>query len=450
MLKRSLLMLLMTLSGRGFKNELRSIEAMVDDEALLRGFSEDSLKRLLIYAHNKVSFYRRILREAGIIQDGTVHLENFSKLPILGRRDVQRHFSELLSDEISKMRYYVGSTGGSTGTPTKFVRDMRSYRWAKAAEIFYYKRFLGVDEMSIRKIDVRSIASEFINGIDLKKRVYHYLSNTVYLVAHPLTEEKLRKFVEKINSYRPVILRGFASSLFALARFILEKKLPVHSPRAIVSTAETLTPLRRRTMEEAFGSRVYNFYGAKEAPSIAAECQDGSMHIFSFNNLVEVLDRDGNPMHEDGLGRVVITPLHNYAMPLIRYEIGDMASVRLGRCRCGSNLPSLGKVSGRFTEFVVREDGSLIDGNMFEGIFHDFKRIKEFQIIQEDYNQLRILISLQEGVKPADVDIGSMQEELLRIVGGSFRMKWEFVDEIPKPPSGKYLYVRSLVLETPS
>ncbi len=448
MLKRSLLMLLITLSGRGFKRELRAIESMVNDETALRKFSEDSLKQLLIYSHNKVSFYRRILKEVGIVQDGIVHLENISRLPVLRRRDVQRHFSELLSDEISRMRYYVGSTGGSTGEPTKFVRDMRSYRWAKAAEIFYYRRFLGLDEMSIRKIDVRSIASEFINGIDVEKRVYHYLSSTMYLIAHPLTEEKLRKFIERINNYRPVILRGFASSLFALSRFILEKKLPVYSPRAIISTAETLASLRRRTIEEAFGSRVYNFYGAKESPSIAAECHEGSMHVFSFNNLVEVLDKDGNPVHGDGLGRVVITPLHNYAMPLIRYEIGDMASVKLGKCRCGSDLPLLGEVSGRFTEFVVREDGRLIDGNMFEGVFHDFKRIKEFQVIQEDYNQLRILLSLQEGVKPADLNVDSMQENLLRIVGGSLKIRWEFVDEIPKPPSGKYMYVRSLVLES--
>ncbi len=216
----------MILSGRGFNRELRAIESMVDDETALKEFSEDSLRRLLIYSHSKVSFYRRTLREAGIIRDGIVHLENISKLPILRRRDVQGNFDELLSDEISKTRHYVGSTGGSTGELTKFVRDMRSHRWAKAAEIFYYKRFLGVDEMSIRKVDVRSIAREFIDGIDVVKRVYHYLSNTVYLVAHPLTEEKLRKSVDKINNYRPVILRGFASSLFALARFILEKKSP--------------------------------------------------------------------------------------------------------------------------------------------------------------------------------------------------------------------------------
>ncbi len=215
----------------------------------------------------------------------------------------------------------------------------------------------------------------------------------------------------------------------------------------MISTAETLTSHRRNVIEDAFGSRVYNFYGAKEAPSIAAECREGSMHVFSFNNLVEVLDKDGNPALDGSLGRVVITPLHNYAMPLIRYEIGDMASARTGKCRCGSSLPLLGDVSGRLTEFVVREDGGLVDGNMFEGIFHDFKRIKEFQVVQEDYNQLRILISLQEGVKPADVDIDSMRENLLHIVGRSFRIRWEFVDEVPKPSSGKHLYVRSLVLE---
>ena len=92
------------------------------------------------------------------------------------------------------------------------------------------------------------------------------------------------------------------------------------------------------------------------------------MHIFSFNNLVELLD-ERNAALEDGLNKVVITPLHNYAMPLIRYEIGDMAIARHRKCSCGSVFPTLGKLSGRSLEFVIRRDGALLSGEFFEGIF---------------------------------------------------------------------------------
>ncbi len=151
-------------------------------------------------------------------------------------------------------------------------------------------------------------------------------------------------------------------------------------PKAVISTGETLNKWRREIIEEAFG-RVYNFYGAREAPSIAGECSDGSLHVFSFNNLVEILDDSGRKAPSRVLGNVVVTPLHNYAMPLIRYEIGDMARAVEGRCPCGSILPRMGRIEGRTTEFVVRRDGSLLGGEFFEGVFRVEGWVREFQVI---------------------------------------------------------------------
>ncbi len=440
---KSLLLLLLTkLSGRHFKEELRTIESINEGEVDLEGFVERSLRNLLVHAHDKVRYYRPVLEGAGVITGGKVSLENFSKVRILRRADVQDRFQDLLSEDISKRRYYTDATGGSTGRPIRLVRDLNSYRWAKAAEFFYYDRFIGVDETLAKKVVIWGYARELFQGISMKDKIIHYLTNTLYLNAYLLDKDKLRKFVQKINNYKPDILRGFSSFLYVLGKYVLENNLEVHSPKAVISTAETLTSHRRGVIEDAFGARVYNFYGAAEVPSIAGECNRGSMHIFFFNNLVEMLDKEGNPAPEGSLGKIVVTSLHNYAMPLIRYEIGDMGVAKYGKCSCGSVLPVLGEVSGRLTEFVVRRDGTLLAGEFFEGIFKFEEWISEFQVIQEDYDRLRILV-VPKG--KADINLETPHEKILRVMGTDCKIRWEIVDEIPRPPSGKYLYIRSSV-----
>ena len=440
---KSLLLLLLTkLSGRDFKEELRIIESINEGEIDLEDFIEGSLRNLLIHSYDKVRYYRPVLEEAGVIKDGEVFLQNFSKVRILSRLEVQDRFQDLLSKDIASRKYYTDATGGSMGRPIRIVKDLSSYRWAKAAEFFYYDRFIGVNETLSKKVVIWGYARELLQGISIRDKIAYYLTNTLYLNAYLLDEDRLRKIVRKINNYKPDILRGFSSFLYMLGRYILENNLEVHSPKAVISTAETLTSHRRRVIEDAFGAKVHNFYGATEAPSIAGECSRGSMHVFSFNNLVEILDNEGDPVPEESLGRVIITPLHNYAMPLIRYEIGDMAIARYRKCSCGSTLPTLGNVSGRIMEFVVRRDGTLLSGEFFDGVFQSEEWVSEFQVIQEDYDLLRILIVPRE---KSGMNLDIPHKKILSVMGEDCKIKWEIVDEIPKPPSGKHLYVRSLV-----
>lgn len=169
MLKSSLLLLIMKLSGKEFKRELRAIESISEGEVDLGSFIEESLKGLLILSHSKVRYYRRLLEEAGVIEDGKVDLQNFSKISTLKGEDIQSHFQELLSKDLAKRGYYIGSTSGFTGKPIRFVRGMNSYRWAKATEFFYYDRFIGINEMTAKKAVIWSHAREILHGISIKR-----------------------------------------------------------------------------------------------------------------------------------------------------------------------------------------------------------------------------------------------------------------------------------------
>ena len=94
----------------------------------------------------------------------------------------------------------------------------------------------------------------------------------------------------------------------------------------------------RADIEEAFGTKVYNFYGSREVSNLAGECKKGLMHTFDFWNYLEVLDDNNQPVKEGEEGKVVVTNLVNYSMPLIRYEIGDLALRGPAQCTCGNNL----------------------------------------------------------------------------------------------------------------
>jgi len=272
------------------------------------------------------------------------------------------------------------------------------------------------------------------------------LTNTIFLEPFTMTEAGMKGFLRTINSYKPEIIRGYAGSLYELCRFVERKKLSVFSPKIIVSSAETLHGSMRKKIENVFGSKVYDFYGSRETDGIAGECSCGLLHIFTFNNHIEVLDRCNQTVKKEEEGRIVITTLHNFSMPMIRYNIGDMAILGPKKCKCGNPLPTLRKVTGRQIDYFLREDGRIIYGGYFIELLWARDWVKAFKVIQEDYKRLRILIVLKDRIAYGRQK-REMEEKIELVMGKGCKVKWEVVDEIPKTKTGKYLHVQSLLKE---
>ena len=150
-----------------------------------------------------------------------------------------------------------------------------------------------------------------------------------------LSEEKLVDYARVICRARPAIIWAYAGVLYEIARAAQLRGLRLHKPKYIIFAAETLHSSMRTVIEEVFGCRVYNLYGSTEADHVAGECKEGTLHAFEFSCHVEVLDSSGNPTLSGKEGRLILTPLHNYAMPLIRYDSADVAEVETRECACG-------------------------------------------------------------------------------------------------------------------
>jgi phenylacetate-CoA ligase len=192
---------------------------------------------------------------------------------------------------------------------------------------------------------------------------------------------------------------------------------------------------------------VLNRYGSREVGDIAAEKTSGAgLEVFSYANLVEVVDEHGNPCGPGEEGDVLVTNLTNYTMPLIRYRIGDRAVVSAAAATPIQSVERLQTVTGRILDALVREDGSTVPATFFMhflSVVHDSGWIRKTQVIQQDYNA--ILIRMITAAPPPPTALDEIRNTLRRVMGANCEVQFEFVDAIPASPSGKYRYTISLV-----
>ena len=448
MIKKSIIKFISKRKGFNSDLEYSQINSLNNSNKLIN-FQKEHLKKLLLHAYKNVPYYNHIFDEIGLITNEIVDLSKFDKIPILTKDIIRKHFNEFLSNDYTKKNWFYKESGGSTGEPIKVVQDDIYSRWRDAAEHYYYDNLLNIDEISSKKIVIwGSWRDLFESSQGIKTKLSNWIKNIKLLNCLKMSEEDIERYIKIINSYKPDMIRGYSGALYEISNYAEEKNLKIYSPRILIGTAETLTPAMREKIESVFNTKLYNFYGAREVSCIAGECKQGLMHTFPFYNYIEILNEKNKSVNEGEEGRVIVTNLHNYLMPIIRFEIGDMAVLGSDNCKCGNLLPTLEKITGRITECFVKKNGTIISPIYFIILFLGFfeKRFfKKFQIIQEDFEKINILIVPEKSKDIAFKD--DIEEKIKLMMGRDCEINWKFVDEIPKTKSGKYVYVKSLVLE---
>jgi phenylacetate-CoA ligase len=258
---------------------------------------------------------------------------------------------------------------------------------------------------------------------------------TLYLDTLDLTDERMLAFAERIRARKPRILFGHAHSIYFLAAFFRSKGVDDIRFKGIISTAETLVPEERQVVEAVFGPVVFDRYGSEEVSLIASECPSHEgLHVAAENLYVEILDDGGTEP-----GRVVVTDLVNTAMPLVRYEIGDLATWRTGQCPCGRGLPRLGRVYGRVTDFLYAPDGRRISGvSILDTFMIHIPGIKQAQIVQEELDAITIRVLPDSRFD--DATRARLDRTVADVFGVAMRHRVELVDAIPRTPRGKFQF----------
>lgn len=425
-------------------DEINSIKTKLD----LARFKKKYLSALLLHAYKNVNYYKTIFDDIGLIHNGNVLLYKFEDIPILTKDDIRNNYKNMITRDIDNRKHYVNMSGGSTGEPLQFIQDEAYRRWGNAVNNYWYKQFLNVDIHKVKKIILWGSERDIFTGsIGIRAELKNWLMNTKILNSFKMNENDMKEYIWIIENYKPYIIRGYAGSLFELCSYARSNNLKLYSPNKIVSSAEVLTEEMRSLIEESFNAKTYDFYGSRETANLAGECENSLLHILEFYNIIEVLDDNNDAVDFNEEGNVVVTNLHNYSMPLIRYKIEDTAILGPTSCVCGSILPTLKKITGRVLSHFHTNQGALISGGYFIILLWDKKWIKKFQVIQMDYNLIKILIVKRDVKEDIDIEsnIEDIEEKIKLVMGNDCIIEWFFVSKIDKSPQGKHLQTISLL-----
>ncbi|MGG4441485.1 phenylacetate--CoA ligase family protein [Brevibacillus fortis] len=361
------------------------------------------------------------------------------RIPVLTKADFRQNADQYMSQGLQTSRLIGNRTGGSTGEPTPFYLDRPTVERYEAA------RWLGLSWYGIRIGD----PCVMIWGSPLElnaqqARRYRWkerlLKNRLIISAYELDERQLEANLRLIREFRPVYLYGYASALHTLATMMLRRGMTTGIPlKAVVSTAESLHEHQRQTIAQAFHAPVVNEYGARDGGIIAYQCKAGSMHAFSGNCYLEVVDPITHiPLYKGQPGALLVTDLHNTVMPRLRYQLGDIVALSDSACSCNLPFPLLSTIDGREDDMFLSLSGQYVHGHYFNHIVRNMDSFRTFQIVQHEPERLSLrLVKEPERFLPADEArlLAGIRQAL-----GQVSIHVSYVETIPPARSGKTRY----------
>jgi phenylacetate-CoA ligase len=340
------------------------------------------LRRLLAYAGEHVPYYRELFKRERFDPRGVTSRRDLEALPLLTRQIVRDRYEHLV-DPAHRGKNLQKGTSGSTGAPLKFEYSPASECWRQAAKL------RGYGWAGYRPGLKTFYYWAAVSGArpSLKIRADRALRRETFFDSMKQDRASRETALALFRKIRPHVVVCYTQSCAQFARWILDEGLRDWDDVPIICGAEAVLPGDRAVLASAFGSGVFETYGSRETMLIAAECEahDG-MHIQEENLVVEIL-RDGRPAAAGEPGDVVVTDLHNFGMPLIRYVNGDVAvSAQTGPCACGRTLARLARVDGRRADTLIDREGNRVPGIVFHVLFSDARKdiVRQFQAVQSD------------------------------------------------------------------
>lgn len=424
-----------------FFNHFKAVAAESEQENTL--IMTRRIVALLEYCSRHVPYYRKFFEDTGAEPRDFDTLEQFSKFPVLTRSLLAENRESLRSD-IPTPKTYRNSTGGSTGSPVTFYQD-QDYLFRSLASIDFASDICGYRAGGKQLYLWGSDRDASKNG-GWKNRISAYIGNTVWINMFGISQPDLRRLAGQVSGWRPDIIYAYTSSARLLAEVFEKKKLRPLRNTAIQVTAETVTAADREYIGKYLGGEIFNRYGSREVSIVAHECRaHRGLHIFTPTNYLEL----GNRVRKTGYSPVIITNLTNRAMPLLRYEIGDLAlPASEGPCPCGMGFPRIAHVAGRISDLIRTPSGDLFHGEYFTHLFYGLDSVRRFQVEQVTLHELKIRIEMSEFGQSED--IATFLERKIRTeVDASLSLTFEFRDIITPSESGKFRYTLSRLPQVP-
>ena len=408
----------------------------------LSEFRTQQLKRLVWHAYVNVPYYRDVMDKSGVTPEEIRSLDDIRKLPFLSKDDLAQnvHYGMFARNAEWKTIHKI-VTSGSTGHPSvsygeQAQLEIRAGSTLRAAEWTGWR--IGDRQMRLWHQTLGMSWSQAV-----REKLDAWLMRRRFVPAFELTDESLAVLIRSIEKLKPVLMDGYAESLNYVASYLRAGHPMTHRPRGVMSSAQMLTDQTRQQIKSALGTRVFDKYGAREFSGIAYECEAGTQHVMDDSYVLELLSQ-GEPTAAGETGEVVITDLNNFAVPMIRYRIGDLAEQTDGTdCLCGRAMSTLGKIQGRTQALVHCANGRWIPGTFFAHFFKEYENlILFFQVVQKVRGAFDLLVVKNKNWDP--IGWQHVLDDLKDYVGDT-DIHVRFVSEIPLLKTGKRTPVTSKV-----
>jgi phenylacetate-CoA ligase len=391
-------------------------------------FQWAELRELLRRAFDSVPYYRQKYSAAGATFEDIRSWADFKRLPCLTREEIRQYREELRS------KTYVGkllphATGGSSGVPTRFYRTYESYDWRNAAKDRVYSWAgleLGAKSVYLWGAPVGAVSKQKL----WKTKIHEALQRQRIFSTFSQNEELWDRIYAQICRYRPVAIVGYVSSLQQFAEYLRATKRSISVVKGVIAAAEPLFADVRRNIEDAFQAPVFNTYGSREFMSIAGECEHREgLHVNAENVVVEASTDADDP------SAILVTDLHNYGMPFIRYEIGDLGLLQEDGCACGRGLPLLRAIEGRVLDALRTADGRIVPGEFFPHLLKEIPEFTQYRVEQQSLDRIVIFAVTSRELSGTSREL--LQREITKVFGSGTQCHIQAVEKIPNLSSGK-------------
>jgi len=404
--------------------------------AELNKLQKDSLQKLLALAVKKSPYYKGLQ-----IPQDTDPFKWIKNFPVMTKQSIKENLDGLILEDKAKLIKVSGS--GSSGIQGEVYLKKTNQSMQQAVQTLWW-------EWAGYRMGDRILQTGMTMKRGFVKRGKDILLNTKYIPAFKLDRNEMLEIFKDLRVNPRKFLVGYASSLYVIAKLAEENNINDIHFESVVSWGDKMFPHFRSTIEKQFHTTVFDTYGCTEGFMIAGECEKHNYHLMTPLIYTEILDDNGHDVPFGQMGKVVVTRLDSFAMPLIRYYLGDLAEIEdpATICTCGRQFPLLKRVIGRDTDIVKTRSGKYMIVHFFTGIFEFVPEIKQFKVIQRNLDGMEIEYIKDKGF--SETVLKNLRSKIREYLNEDFPIAFKEVDFIPATPSGKPQIIQSFLKQSVS
>ncbi|NNM30598.1 MAG: phenylacetate--CoA ligase family protein [Akkermansiaceae bacterium] len=421
------------------QHQLDASQWWTPEQLLEKQFQQ--LRQVLTHARNKIPFHAARLKQAGIDPGKEITMDEWMRIPFMSRRDFQGKEKRFTANppptghgQLTELK-----TSGSTAQPIKiYATRLVQFYWDALSmrDHYWHKRDFNRKLVSIRYIS--SDKAAYPKGMTTSSwgDPVNSIFRTGPAAGLDIKRTDVADQLEWLSRQEPEYFLTYPSNAAELAKLTISEGREFPSLKELRLMGEVTDEATREICGRAWKVPISDMYSANEVGYIALQCpEEGKLHIQSENVLVEVVDEDGKACAPGETGKVVVSTMQNFAMPMIRYELGDYAEVG-APCACGRGLPVLNRVLGRVRNMLALPTGKSYWPVSGWGKFAKIAPITQHQLVQKDLENIEVRLVAERPLETGEED--ELRKVIAEHLGHEFHFTFVRVDRIERSAGGKF------------